>query len=107
SPAWQITQNVRTGDVYAWTGHGNGSTATVTNGLNELVTVGGTAAAYDSKGNLTTDPATAKTYGYSSENLLTSASGGVTLAYDPLLRLYQTVGAATTRFMYDGFDVIA
>ncbi len=36
-----------------------------------------------------------RTYGYSSENLLTSATGGVTLGYD--LRLYQTVGAATTR----------
>src|SRR6266496_87611 len=46
-------------------------------------------------------------YGYSSENLLTSASGGVTLGYDPALRLYQVAGAATTRFLYDGVDAIA
>ncbi len=39
--------------------------------------------------------------------MLTSASGGVTLAYDPLLRLYQLAGGATTRFGYDGIDLIA
>src|SRR5206468_488251 len=73
NPASQITQTVRTGDTYAWTGHGNGSTASVANGLNELTSVGGSATAHDTKGNLTTDPTTGKTYGYSSENLLTSA----------------------------------
>lgn len=45
-----------------------------------------------------------KTFGYSSENLLTSATGSLTLAYDPLLRLYQVAGAATTRFAFDGAD---
>jgi RHS repeat-associated protein len=50
---------------------------------------------------------TGKTYGYSSENLLTSASGGVTLGYDPSMRLYQFAGASTTRFAYDGVDMIA
>jgi RHS repeat-associated protein len=39
--------------------------------------------------------------------MLTSATGGVTLAYDPALRLYQVTGAATTRFLYDGADSIA
>ncbi len=48
-----------------------------------------------------------KTFGYSSENLLTGASGGVTLSYDPGMRLYQTAGAATTRFGYDGTQLIA
>ena len=43
----------------------------------------------------------------SSENLLTSASGGVTLGYDPATRLYQVAGAATTRFAYDGLNAIA
>src|SRR3546814_15533610 len=33
---------------------------------------------------------------------------GATLAYDPLVRLYQTVGGGTTtRFQYDGIDLIA
>jgi hypothetical protein len=38
------------------------------------------------RNNLTTDPVTAKTYAYANENKLTSASGGVTLNYDPLDR---------------------
>lgn len=59
------------------------------------------------RGNLTTDPTSGKTYAYSSENMLTSASGGVTLAYDPMLRLYQLAGGATTRFGYDGIDLVA
>ena len=58
-------------------------------------------------GNLTAEPQSGKTYGYSSENLLTSASGGVTLGYDPATRLYQVAGAATTRFAYDGVNAIA
>lgn len=49
----QITQTVRTGDAYAWAGHGNGSTAYTQNGLNQQVTVGGSTATWDSKGNLT------------------------------------------------------
>jgi RHS repeat-associated protein len=39
--------------------------------------------------------------------MLTSASGGVSLSYDPLMRLYQTSGAATTRMLYDGQSLIA
>jgi YD repeat-containing protein len=61
NPASQITALTRSNDAYAWTGHGNGSTATVTNGLNQLSTVGGVSATYDTKGNLTTDPTNART----------------------------------------------
>jgi RHS repeat-associated protein len=107
NPASGITNTVRTGDAYAYTAMGSGTTAFTQNGLNQQITVGGSAAAWDSKGNLTSEPQSARTYGYSSENLLTSASGGVTLAYDPALRLYQVAGAATTRFLYDGADAIA
>jgi RHS repeat-associated protein len=42
-----------------------------------------------------------------SENLLKTATGGVTLAYDPAMRLDDVTGAATTRFAYDGLDMIA
>ena len=98
NPASQITSTVRTGDAYAWTGHGNGSTAFVQNGLNQQTSIGGVAASWDTKGNLITKPQSGKTYGYSSENLLTSSTGGTsaTLGYDPALRLYQVAGAATT-----------
>jgi RHS repeat-associated protein len=105
NPASQIASTVRTGDMYAWTGHGNGSTAFVQNGLNQQTSIGGVPASWDTKGNLTSEPQSGKTYGYSSENLLTSASGGVTLGYDPAMRLYNI--GTTTRFLYDGLDAIA
>jgi RHS repeat-associated protein len=77
--------------------------------LNELTTYAGKSLSHDANGNVSafgTD-----SYGYSSENLLTSATvGGVTttLAYDPLLRLYQTVsGATTSKFAYDGLNALA
>ncbi|MDQ3520086.1 MAG: polymorphic toxin-type HINT domain-containing protein [Gemmatimonadota bacterium] len=107
SPASQVVSQNRSNDAYAWTGHGSGSTASVANGLNQVTSIGGGATAHDARGNLATDPTTGKTYGYSSENLLTSASGGMTLAYDPQMRLYQVAGASTTRFAYDGLDIIA
>ncbi len=107
SPASQITQTVRTGDAYAWSGHGNGSTSFTQNGLNQQISIGGSSATWDSKGNLTSEPQSGKTYGYSSENLLNSASGGVTLGYDPALRLYQVAGATMTRFAYDSVNAIA
>jgi YD repeat-containing protein len=50
----------------------------------------------------------ARSYGYSSENLMTSVSGGWSLGYDPLMRLLQvTNGTSTTRFAYDGLNVAA
>jgi RHS repeat-associated protein len=40
--------------------------------------------------------------------MLKSASNSVNLSYDPALRLYQTIGnGVTTRFGYDGMDLIA
>jgi RHS repeat-associated protein len=107
NPASQLTSNARTGDMYAFAGVANGSTATAANGLNQQVSVGGGVATWDSKGNLTSEPQSGRTYGYSAENLLTSASGGASLAYDPLLRLREVAAAATTRFAYDGLDAIA
>ena len=108
NPASQIGSVTRTNDLYAWTGHGSGSTASVANGLNQLATIGGAATAHDTKGNLTTDPTNGKSYSYSSENLMTGSTGGTaaSLAYDPAMRLRQIVGASTTRFGYDGTAMI-
>jgi RHS repeat-associated protein len=109
NPASQIGAVTRTNDAYAWTGHGLGTTAGIANGLNQLTSIGGVATAHDTKGNLTSDPASGKNYTYSSENLLTGSTGGTSasLSYDPLLRLYQFAGASTVRFAYDGLDMIA
>jgi RHS repeat-associated protein len=107
NPASQIHQNTRSNDLYAWSNHYNVDRNYTANGLNQYSASGAITPTYDTRGNLTS--AGSVTYAYSSENMLTSASGGITLAYDPALRLYQTAGgsAGTTRFAYDGVDLIA
>jgi RHS repeat-associated protein len=106
NPASQIIGQSRSNDSYAWGGHYNVNRAYGTNGLNQLTTAGSTALGYDTRGNLTSSGSNA--YSYTSENLLKTAPNSVTLAYDPALRLYETAGGgATTRFGYDGSDLIA
>lgn len=109
NPASQIVSETRSNDNYAFAGFGNVNQATVTNGLNELSTVGGVGASYDSNGNLTSDPLTAKGYGYSSENLLTSSTGGTaaSLTYDPLGNLTGVDAATQRRFVYDRDRMVA
>jgi RHS repeat-associated protein len=107
TPASQIASNTRSNDAYAWTGHYNLNRNYTANGRNQYTAVASITPTYDTKGNLTSAGST--TYAYTSENLLTSASGGITLAYDPAMRLYQTSGgsAGATRFAYEGTDLIA
>ncbi|WP_162806480.1 RHS repeat-associated core domain-containing protein [Sphingosinicella terrae] len=106
NPASQIATNERSNDVFAWTGASNASQAYIADGLNRYTSIGGVPTAYDARRNMTAAGGT--TYGYDFENMLTSASasGGVTLTYDPLMRLYQTSGPATTRMLYDGHSLI-
>ena len=48
------------------------------------------------------------TFTYDLENRLVGRSGGVTLSYDPLGRLYEVAGGSgTTRFLYDGDALVA
>jgi len=107
NPSSQIATNTRSNDVYAWTSHYNVNRGYTANGLNQYSATGSLTPTYDARGNLTSAGAT--TYGYNSENMLTSATGGITLAYDPFLRLQQTAGgsAGTTKFAYAGQDLIA
>jgi RHS repeat-associated protein len=106
NPASQIVSNTRSNDLFSWAGNSAGTTNSTANGLNQITAVGGTSTSHDTRGNMTAD-GLGKAFGYSSENLLNSASGGVTLSYDPSMRLYQVAGATTTRFAYDGADLIA
>jgi RHS repeat-associated protein len=101
NPASQIVSETRSNDAYAF--HpSNESTTTVTNGLNQLSTVGGASAAYDAKGNMTADPATGRNnYFYTSENLLREPGYGV--GYDSLNRLLYAGGA---EWVMDGADAI-
>src|SRR5690606_16218883 len=70
------------------------------------MSAGGIGFSYDARGNLTNDGTNA--YTYTAENLLKTGPGSAALTYDPLGRLYETVGGGTTaRFQYDGVDLIA
>lgn len=106
NPARQIATVTRGNDTYAWNGHYNVDRSYVANGLNQLTSAGATSLGYDARGNLTSSGS--NTYTYSSENQLKSGPGSATLGYDPLGRLYETVGGGvTTRFQYDGANLIA
>jgi len=109
NPASEITSLTKTNDSYAYAKSNVSETGTA-NGLNQLTAYAGKSLGHtDARGNVTAFGS--DTFGYSSENLLTSGTvGGVstTLSYDPAMRLYQTVsGSATSRFAYDDLDAIA
>ena len=104
NPASQITSRAGSNDLYAFNGYAAVSRSYTVNALNQYTSSGGTAIGYDARGNLTSSGST--TYTYTSENLLKTALGA-TLTFDPAMRLYQlTQGSATTRFGYDGLDLI-
>jgi len=108
NPAGQIASRTGSNDLYAWTGHGSGTTGTSVNGLNQIATHGGTAFAHDANGNLTSDGA--RSFTYDVENRLVAVSGGngASLVYDPLGRLFEvTSGSVTTRRVYDGDALVA
>ena len=106
NPAGQIATTTRANDAYAWTQHYNIDRLYSVNGLNQLLSAGQLGIAHDARGNLTTSGTS--TYAYNADNLLVSGPNGASLAYDPLGRLAQSVGAGvTTRFAYDGVNLIA
>ena len=105
NPASQIASRLLSPDGHSWTGAYDVSRAYSANGLNQYTLTGTIVPTYDGRGNLTSAGAT--TYSYDSENRLTGASGGISLAYDPAGRLHQVAGASTKRMLYDGTDRIA
>jgi RHS repeat-associated protein len=103
--AGQIVTLTKSNDLFAYAPVA-GTLATPSDRLNQLASVGAAAATHDPRGNMTSDGT--RMFTYDSENRLISGSGGNTLAYDPLGRLYQQAVAAgvTTRFLYDGDAMI-
>jgi RHS repeat-associated protein len=101
NPASQIVSNTRSNDLYAWTGHGSGTTSSTANGLNQLASLGTGTPGYDSKGNMTSDTATS--YAYASDNRMVSGAG-LSMIHDPLGRLIwvQNQGRVTD---YSGAEV--
>jgi YD repeat-containing protein len=55
NPASQIVQQTRSNDLFAWAGHGNGTTSSTANGLNQVTVHGGTSTSHDARGNMTVD----------------------------------------------------
>jgi RHS repeat-associated protein len=106
--AGQISETSRDNisDLYAWTGHYAVNRPYTTDGLNRYAAAGGATFAYDANGNLTNDGT--NTFTYDVENRLVGRSGGVTLTYDPLGRLYRSDSPSGTRlFLYDGDALVA
>lgn len=106
NPASQVLNRTITNSAYVWNGHANVNRNYAANGLNQYTVAGSASFSYDPNGNLTSDGST--TYAYDVENRLLSASGATnaTLSWDPMGRLFQTTGAATTRFLYDGDELV-
>jgi RHS repeat-associated protein len=80
------------------------------NGLNERATVNSTAATYDGRGNMTTDPVTGKAYTYQvTDNQLSKVTAPfTTLTYDALGRLWSTsTGTPVTNYVSDGNNIVA
>jgi RHS repeat-associated protein len=105
NPSSQIASRTRTNGVFDWVSPPSFSDSYTANGLNQYTNVGGVTPGHDTRGNLTTNGA--KTYGYDYDNRMISASGGISLNYDPAGRLHEVAGTATTRFLYDGANIIA
>jgi len=108
NPASQIVSQTRSNDLYAWTGHGSGSTNYTANGLNQYTAVGGTGFTHDANGNLTGDGVS--TFTYDIENRLTGVTRtglSASLSYDPLGRLDTYDPGSAARFVYDGAEVSA
>jgi RHS repeat-associated protein len=102
--AGQIVTLTKSNDLFAYAPVA-GTLATPPDRLNQLASVGAAATTHDPRGNMTSDGT--RTFAYDSQNRLITGSGGNTLSYDPMGRLYQHVaGAATTRFLYDGDAMI-
>ncbi len=82
-------------------------TGTVFDANNRLTSQGATNFSYDLNGNLTNDGA--NTYTWNARDQLTAISGGVTASfqYDAAgRRMAKTIAGATTKFFYDGINVI-
>jgi len=104
NPVGQMISRGMTNDAYAYTQAAIGNRAYTTNGLNQYTLSGAVVPSYDGRGNTTSAGAT--TYAYDSKNQLTTF-GTNSLSYDAEGRLAAQAVPGTTRFVYDGSDLIA
>jgi RHS repeat-associated protein len=104
NPAGQVRSSSASNSLYDYVPPSAASRAYAADGQNRYTTSGGIALSYDGRGDTAND--TQMTYAYDSLNNLTSLGNGATLSYDPAGRLFQTVGSTTTRFLYEGSQMI-
>jgi RHS repeat-associated protein len=119
NPASQLLGQTISNDGYAYPNYTNANSNYTANGLNQYTAVGSAGFCYDANANLTSDGTYA--YKYDVENRLIerhdtpgsscpvsyAGTTNVTLTHDPNGRLVQTVGAATTQYLYDGDALVA
>ncbi|HYE47273.1 MAG TPA: RHS repeat-associated core domain-containing protein [Caulobacter sp.] len=105
NPAFQVKTRTGSNSSYALSGLSAVDRPYTANGLNQMTESGALDLTYDAAGNLTSDGV--NTYSYDQANRLTGMPSVVSLSYDPAGRLYQVAGTATTKFLYDGVDLIA
>lgn len=106
NPSSQIITRTLSNDAYAWGEDVNVSRNYTTNGLNQYTVAGTASFAYDGNGNLTSDGS--NSFAYDIENRLVTKSGGTSVSYDPKGRLNQIAATSgTTRFLYDGDELVA
>lgn len=109
NPASQMISRTISNNAYVWGDDVDVNRNYAANGLNQYTTAGPASFAYDGNGNLTSDGGS--NYVYDIENRLKAAAGSTTatLTYDPKGRLASTSGGAagTTRFLYDGDELVA
>ena len=108
SPFNELVVRGMTNDAYAFTQAAIVNRNYTVNGLNQYTASGGVSLAYDGRGNtisasIGTPPTT---YAYDSKNQLTGF-GVNSLSYDAAGRLAAEAVPGTTRFVYDGTDLIA
>jgi RHS repeat-associated protein len=103
--ASQIKGRTSQNDAYAFTRQWNASRGYTVNGLNQYTAAGPASPSYDGRGNMS-DAGNGPIV-YTSENRMSSAPGASAMLYDPAGRLFQITGGATTRFLYDGSDLVA
>ncbi|WP_084514931.1 RHS repeat domain-containing protein [Sphingobium lactosutens] len=101
----QVVTRTMSNDGYVFGEQYNSARAYASNKLNQYTLAGTSAPDYDGRGNLISIGP--RTFSYSSENLMMTASGGVTLHYDPIGRLHEYDTSVSKRFLYDGGHITA
>ena len=104
----QAIRKTADNDLYTWGNYAAGTQSYTANGLDQYSSIAGNAQSWDSRGNLLAYRGAS--YGYDGENRLATVAlvgSTVAAAYDPLARIRQIGGAASSQFLYDGDALIA